>query len=129
MFLQEHVTQAEFVIPTELHNGRGYHKHSCRKPQRVILSNDKADRNYHECQLPDDSNSDIEGIKCEVRILMEIWVLAGEFFINRIPEAPGHHRDWIDACKGGQPANPNFDYAGPMTEVILLGNVALRMAE
>jgi hypothetical protein len=37
-----------------------------------------------------------------------------------------HHRDWIDACKGGKPASSNFDYAGPLTEVVLLGNVALR---
>jgi len=38
----------------------------------------------------------------------------------------GHFRDWIDACKGGKPASSNFDYSGPMTEVILLGNIALR---
>lgn len=38
----------------------------------------------------------------------------------------GHFRDWIDACKGGRPASSNFDYSGPMTEVILLGNLALR---
>jgi len=43
-----------------------------------------------------------------------------------IPRVNGHHRDWIDACKGGDPASSNFDYAGPMTESILLGNVALR---
>ena len=30
------------------------------------------------------------------------------------------------ACKGGQPAGSNFDWAGPLTEVVLLGNVALR---
>lgn len=46
-----------------------------------------------------------------------------------IPRSGGHHRDWIDACKGGRPASSNFDYAGPMTEVILLGNVALRTGE
>ena len=37
-----------------------------------------------------------------------------------------HHQDWIRACKGGQPACSNFDYAVPLTEVVLLGNVALR---
>jgi len=46
-----------------------------------------------------------------------------------IPRTKGHHRDWIDACKGGRPPSSNFDYAGPMTEVILLGNVALRTGE
>ncbi len=43
-----------------------------------------------------------------------------------LPRSRGHHRDWLDACKGGKPASSNFDYSGPMTEVILLGNVALR---
>jgi predicted dehydrogenase len=37
-----------------------------------------------------------------------------------------HYQEWITACKGGKPALSNFDYAGPMTESLLLGNVALR---
>jgi hypothetical protein len=43
-----------------------------------------------------------------------------------IPRVRGHHRDWIDACKGGDPTSSNFDYAGPLTEMVLLGQVALR---
>jgi hypothetical protein len=31
------------------------------------------------------------------------------------------------ACKGGQPAGSNFDFAGPLTEVVLMGNIALRL--
>jgi len=46
-----------------------------------------------------------------------------------IPRVKGHHRDWIDACKGGDPASSNFDYAGPLTEALLLGNVVLRTAK
>lgn len=38
----------------------------------------------------------------------------------------GHHRDWIDACRGGSPASSNFDYSGLLAEVVLLGNVAIR---
>lgn len=38
----------------------------------------------------------------------------------------GHEQNWIDACKGGKPACSNFGYSGPMTEVVLLGNLALR---
>jgi len=45
-----------------------------------------------------------------------------------IPRSVGHHKEWVEACKGGKPAGSNFDYAGPMTEVILLGNVAVRMS-
>ncbi len=37
-----------------------------------------------------------------------------------------HHQQWITACKTGSPTGSNFDYAGPFTEVVLLGNVAYR---
>jgi predicted dehydrogenase len=43
-----------------------------------------------------------------------------------IPRSIGHHAEWIEACKGGEPAVANFDFAGPLTEVVLLGNVAIR---
>ena len=43
-----------------------------------------------------------------------------------IPDSPGFHREWIEACKGGEPATCNFDYSGPLAETVLLGNVAFR---
>jgi hypothetical protein len=43
-----------------------------------------------------------------------------------LPRSIGHRKEWIAACKGGEPAGSNFDYAGPMTEMVLLGNIALR---
>ncbi|MGE4180024.1 MAG: Gfo/Idh/MocA family protein, partial [Limisphaerales bacterium] len=43
-----------------------------------------------------------------------------------IRRSKGHHRDWIDACKGGPTASSNFEYGARLTEIILLGNVALR---
>ena len=43
-----------------------------------------------------------------------------------LPRSPGHHEEWIQACKGGPKAGSNFDWAGPLTEGVLLGNVALR---
>ncbi|MCL5098205.1 MAG: Gfo/Idh/MocA family oxidoreductase [Candidatus Omnitrophica bacterium] len=42
------------------------------------------------------------------------------------PRSIGHYREWLEACKGGKPAGCNFDYAGPLTDLVLLGNVALR---
>ena len=46
---------------------------------------------------------------------------------KRLPRSPGHHKEWIDACRGGPPAGSNFvDHAGLLTEVCMLGNVALR---
>ena len=35
----------------------------------------------------------------------------------------------LDGIRGGPVPMSNFDYAGPLTEVILLGNVALRSGE
>jgi hypothetical protein len=45
----------------------------------------------------------------------------------RIPTSPGHHKEWIEACKGGKKPGSNFDWAGPLAESVLLGNVALRV--
>ena len=45
-----------------------------------------------------------------------------------LERSPGHHQEWIDACKGGKPAGSNFNHAGPLAEAVLLGNVALRPA-
>ncbi len=47
-----------------------------------------------------------------------------------LPRSPGHHAEWIRACKGGPAAMSNFtDYAGPLTETVLLGNVAMRVGQ
>jgi predicted dehydrogenase len=40
--------------------------------------------------------------------------------------SPGHYEEWIAACKGGPRPVSNFDYAGPLTEIVLLGVLALR---
>ncbi len=45
---------------------------------------------------------------------------------KKLERSPGHHQEWINACKGGAKAGSNFDWAGPLTETVLLGNVALR---
>jgi len=46
-----------------------------------------------------------------------------------LPRSKGHHRDWLDACKGGPPASANFQYGAALTEVGLLGLVALRVGK
>jgi predicted dehydrogenase len=46
---------------------------------------------------------------------------------KRLPRSPGHHQEWVDACRGGPRAGADFvDHGGLLTEVCLLGNVALR---
>ena len=44
-----------------------------------------------------------------------------------LTRSPGHYRDWIRACKGGDPACSNFGVAAPFTEWMLLGVIALRV--
>lgn len=44
----------------------------------------------------------------------------------RLKRANGHHRDWLDACKGGEPATSPFAYAAHLTEIVLLGVLSLR---
>ena len=44
--------------------------------------------------------------------------------IERV-QAQNPYRNWIDACKGKLVSASNFSYAGPLTEVANMGNVAL----
>jgi predicted dehydrogenase len=43
-----------------------------------------------------------------------------------LPRSKGHHRDWLDACKGGPPASSHFEYGARLTELLLLGVLSLR---
>jgi len=44
-----------------------------------------------------------------------------------LTRSPGHYRDWIRACKGGDPACSNFSVSGPFSELVLLGVIATRV--
>jgi predicted dehydrogenase len=47
--------------------------------------------------------------------------------IDRVPGGEkGHEQDWVRACKGGKPASSNFDHSGPLSEMVLMGNLAIR---
>ncbi len=45
---------------------------------------------------------------------------------KKLARSVGHHREWIEACKGKGIPGSQFEWAGPLTETVLLGNVALR---
>ncbi len=47
--------------------------------------------------------------------------------LPRVGDNP--YKEWIEACKGGSPCLSNFEYSVPLTEMVLLGNVALRAGE
>jgi hypothetical protein len=46
-----------------------------------------------------------------------------------MPEVAGtnHWHDWVDAVLTGQKTTDGFEYAGPLTETVQLGNIAARM--
>lgn len=46
-----------------------------------------------------------------------------------IPRSPGHNEEWIEMIKTGKPSYSNFEIAGDLTEIILLGCIALRVGE
>lgn len=46
-----------------------------------------------------------------------------------IPRSPGIHKEWIEAIKAGKKSTTDFSYAGPLTETMLLGNVATLMQD
>ncbi len=43
-----------------------------------------------------------------------------------IPRSPGIHEEWIAAIKNGTRSTTDFSYSVPLTETMLLGNIALR---
>jgi len=54
-----------------------------------------------------------------------------EFSKNKPPQTlkrikTSHEGNWIEACKTGGQATSNFDYAGPFTEMVTMGNLAIR---
>lgn len=43
-----------------------------------------------------------------------------------LPRSIGHWKEWAAACKGRGSTRSNFDFAGPLTEAVLLGSVCVR---
>jgi predicted dehydrogenase len=46
-----------------------------------------------------------------------------------IPPSPGHHEEWLIACKTGKPTLCNFDYSGALIESNMLALVAYRVGK
>jgi predicted dehydrogenase len=44
-----------------------------------------------------------------------------------LPRSIGHYKEWLNACRTGSPTRSNFDFAGPLTEAVLLGMVSVRL--
>lgn len=50
----------------------------------------------------------------------------GTFEIKKV-EGSSHYHAWVDSALNGTKTTDNFDYAGPLTETVQLGNVATRV--
>ena len=44
-----------------------------------------------------------------------------------LPRVANEDIEWMESCRGGPKALSSFDYAGPFTEMVLLGNLAVRL--
>ena len=62
------------------------------------------------------------------RLIPEARMREAKLPPKTLPRVPGGDPflEWIAACKGGPLPGSNFEYAAPLTEMVLLGNVALR---
>ncbi len=67
-----------------------------------------------------------EGWSRSPRIIPESKMRAYQRPPKTLPRVSGHHRNWLEACRGKTKTSTHFDYAGPLTEFVLMGNVALR---
>ena len=44
-----------------------------------------------------------------------------------IPRAKEHHLDWLQAIRNGTKAGSDFAYGGPLTELAMLGVIAIKL--
>jgi predicted dehydrogenase len=63
------------------------------------------------------------------RLIPETKMHAYEKPPKSLPRSIGHRAEWIQACKDRKPADAKagFDYSGPYTEALLVGNLAVRL--
>jgi predicted dehydrogenase len=60
------------------------------------------------------------------RLIPEVKMKAYNRPSKTLPRSIGHHKEWIQACKKGTKTRSNFDFAGSLTEAVLLGTVSVR---
>ena len=62
-----------------------------------------------------------------VRIIPESKMKDYKQPAQTLPRVRGHHNDWLQAIKNNKQAGSNFDYGGPLTELVQLGIIAIKM--
>ena len=68
----------------------------------------------------------VKGVSQEPRVFGPGAAAAAKLPRTMPRRAGGIYGEWMEACKGGEPANCNFDFAQYITEFVQLGNLAIR---
>lgn len=63
----------------------------------------------------------------QVRLIPDAKMTAYKRPDKTIPRVKGHHWDWLQAIKNGRKAGSDFSYGGPLTELALLGIIAIKL--
>jgi predicted dehydrogenase len=63
----------------------------------------------------------------QVRLIPQARMDAYKKPAKTIPRAKEHHLNWLEAIKNGNHAGSDFSYGGPLTEVALLGVIAIKL--
>jgi hypothetical protein len=63
-----------------------------------------------------------------VRLLPQAKMDAYRRPAKTLPRGLEHHRDWLQAIRNGTQAGSDFSYGGPLTELAMLGVIAIKLA-
>lgn len=63
----------------------------------------------------------------QVRLIPQARMDAYKRPAQTIPRVKEHHWDWLQAIKNGKKSGSDFSYGGPLTEIALLGVIAIKM--
>jgi len=96
------------------HCGAAYAQSRVQAETSEIHSETYSQRVIARCQFPA-RDKRLSGKKCEARRVPA----------PTIPRGPGHHAEWIHACKGGPKPFSPFEIGASLTEMIKLGIAAL----
>jgi len=79
-------------------------------------------------ELPDEGNMYVgdKGVILDNRIIPESKMNAYKMPPKTLKRRSGTWGEWVEAIRGSEPAGCNFDWAGVITEAVLLGNIAIR---
>ena len=97
-----------------------------RLPPKEVVELPKGNKYLNACCLIGQHGMVI----CPHSRLPELWPRK-QFTDFRILQVAGdnHYQQWTDAIRGQAKTTANFDYAGPLTETVLLGTIACRFPE